>query len=97
MSDWICNFTPVYDESGQEIADGSGTLIATSRPLLAGEILTAAQEVGPRTSNTVFQVMTNKKLMLTPEPGSMAMLATGILALLWLSRKRSGIQERRRI
>lgn len=44
----------VYDSGGNEIGDGSGTIILLSRDIVPGEVLTVVQQVGECTSRTGY-------------------------------------------
>ena len=79
----------VYDEAGNEVADGSGALIGTTRPLVEGELLRAVQTVGQCTSVTAFQVEVFGSLaFFLPEPNGLIPLAIGWLSLLgWAGRR----------
>jgi hypothetical protein len=46
----------IYDASATEIGDGSGTFIVLSRPVVAGDQLTAVQQIGECTSRSGYQV-----------------------------------------
>jgi hypothetical protein len=46
----------VYDSSGNEIGDGSGTVIVLSRAIIAGETLRVVQRVGQCTSRFIYVV-----------------------------------------
>lgn len=46
----------VYDASGTEIGDGTGTVIMLSRPIVAGETLRVVQRVGQCTSRFIYVV-----------------------------------------
>lgn len=51
----------VYDSGGNEIGDGSGTIITLSRPLIAGETLTVTQQVGECTAREAFSIRVPRK------------------------------------
>ena len=85
----------VYDASGAEIADSSGTIIATRRAVVAGEILTAVQDVGSCTSSTAFQVTTFELVVAAPEPAAGGLLIVGTLTLLLMARRRSSLAPTR--
>lgn len=46
----------IYDQSLNEIGDGAGSIIALTRSLVQGDILTVVQQVGECTSATAYQV-----------------------------------------
>lgn len=50
----------IYDASATEIGDGSGTFIVLSRAIVAGDQLTAVQQIGECTSRTGYQVTVPK-------------------------------------
>ena len=75
----------VYTDAGEEIADGSGSVIATRRPIQATEILIAVQTVGKCRSATGYQVVA---LMFAPEPRFLLQLVAGLSALAALERRR---------
>lgn len=51
----------VYDSGGNEIGDGSGTIVILSRAIVAGEALTVVQQVGECTSRTGYVIKATKK------------------------------------
>ncbi len=46
----------IYDNSGNEIGDGSGTVVNLSRPIAVGERLNVTQRLGECTSTFVFSI-----------------------------------------
>ena len=46
----------VYEEGGEELGDGSGSVIALGRSLVAGDVLVVRQRIGSCTSNSAYQV-----------------------------------------
>ena len=80
----------VYDEADQQIADGAGDLLATTRPLVAGELLRAVQIVGPCTSLQAYQVEVYATMMvLLPEPTGFGPLGAGLLLLAAIAVRRA--------
>ena len=75
----------VYTLGGEEIADGSGRVLTTRRPIAAGEILIAKQTIGQCMSETGWQVTA---LMFVPEPAGALPLAVGLLGLLFGAHRR---------
>jgi len=50
----------IYDANGIEIGDGSGTVITLTRAVMAGEFLTAVQQVGECTGRTGYRIQVGK-------------------------------------
>jgi hypothetical protein len=46
----------IYDESGNELGDGTGSVIALSRALVDGESINAVQQAGDCISSLAFQI-----------------------------------------
>jgi len=46
----------VFDESSAEIGHGSGAQVALNRPVVAGDVLTVIQRLGPCVSSTGYQI-----------------------------------------
>ena len=80
----------VFDAAGVEIADGSGDLIATTRPLIEGELLRAVQSTTQCTSLLAYQVQVYASMAyFLPEPSGMVPVAMSILMLAgWAARSR---------
>ncbi len=51
----------IYDAGGAEIGDGSGTVITLTRPVVAGEFLTAVQQVGECMGKTGYRIQVARK------------------------------------
>ena len=48
--------TRVYDDDGDELGDGSGTVIMLKRAINVGDVITAVQQLGECTSRTAVRV-----------------------------------------
>ncbi len=78
----------VYDSTGAEIADGSGDIITTTRPLVEGELIRATQQIGQCTSSSAYQVEVYASLAALPEPGGLVPLAAAIGLLSRMAARR---------
>ena len=80
----------VYDEADQQIADGAGDVLATTRPLVEGELLRAVQIVGQCTSLEAYQVQVYATMtILLPEPTGFGPLGAGVLLLAFIAIRRA--------
>jgi hypothetical protein len=51
----------IYDAAGNEIGDGSGTVITLKRAIMAGELLTVVQQIGECTGRFVYRVRAGRE------------------------------------
>ena len=75
-----------YDESGQEIADGSGPVVMTRRPFEGNEIIAVRQQVGTCDGTVAYETVVHP-LAGVPEPTASGLWIAGLIGLGVLSRR----------